>query len=286
MSGALFGLTAGIGLVLVLLAVTTVASPRPRGPGWAGRADQLIRSAGASGLGPGALAGACAACGLLTGLLVLVVSASTTLAVVFAALVAPAPIVVLRRRARQRQDALRAVWPDVVDDLASSVRAGLALPEALAAVGARVPPDLAAAFAQFDVDYRASGRFGESLDALKHRLSDPVADRIVEALRVAREVGGSDLGVLLRSLSTFLREDARTRGELEARQSWTVNGARVAAAAPWLTLLMLSTRPEAVRAYDTRGGVVVLLVGAVVTFVAYRAMLRVGRLPVEPRVLR
>ena len=42
---------------------------------------------------------------------------------------------------------------------------------------------------------------------------------------MARQVGGSELGRLLRTLSAFLRADARTRGEIEARQSWTVNAA-------------------------------------------------------------
>ena len=37
----------------------------------------------------------------------------------------------------------------------------------------------------------------------------------------------------------MLREDLRTRGELRARQSWTVNGARVAVCAPWLVLALL-----------------------------------------------
>ena len=85
-------------------------------------------------------------------------------------------------------------------------------------------------------DYRATGRFHDCLDRLKDRLSDPVADRIIESLRIAREVGGSDLGRLLRTLSAFLREDARTRAELETRQSWTVNAARLAVAAPWIVL--------------------------------------------------
>ena len=53
---------------------------------------------------------------------------------------------------------------------------------------------------------------------------------------MAREVGGTDLGRLLRTLSAFLREDARTRAELETRQGWTVNAARLAVAAPWIVL--------------------------------------------------
>ena len=178
------------------------------------------------------------------------------------------------------------MWPDVVDNLASGVRAGMSLPEALTQLGVRGPEALRPAFQRFGEDYRATGRFDACLDRLKAQLADPVADRIVESLRVAREVGGSDLGRLLRTLSAFLREDARTRSELETRQGWTVNAARLAVAAPWVVLGMLATRPEAVQAYDSGSGVVVLAVGGAVCFAAYRLMLRIGRLPDEERVLR
>ena len=195
-----------------------------------------------------------------------------------------APITVLRARRRRRIDALGSAWPDVVDDLTSAVRAGLALPEALAQVGLRGPVELRPAFAAFAADYRAGGRFSDSMNALKDRLADPVGDRVVEALRVARDVGGNDLGGLLRTLSGFLREDARTRGELVARQAWTVNGARVAVAAPWVVLGMLALRPPAVAAYNTPAGAAVLAGGAGSCLVAYRLMVRIGRLPSEPRV--
>ena len=99
-----------------------------------------------------------------------------------------------------------------------------------------------------------SGRFGDALDRLKDRLADPVGDRVVESLRVAREVGGGDLGRLLRSLSGFLRDDARTRSELESRQAWTVNGARLAVAAPWLVLLLMCFQPEVIHRYSTGAG--------------------------------
>jgi tight adherence protein B len=142
------------------------------------------------------------------------------------------------------------------------------------------------AFTSFAQDFRATGRFEDCLDALKARLADPVADRIVESLRVTREVGGSDLGRVLRTLSAFLREDAHTRGELEARQSWTVNAARLAVVAPWVVLVLLSTRAEAAAAYNSPAGVTVLAFGGLSTVFAYRLMVRVGRLPVEARVMR
>lgn len=141
-------------------------------------------------------------------------------------------------------------------------------------------------FASFAEDYRTSGRFQDCLDRLKDRLGDPVGDRLIESLRIAREVGGSDLGRLLRTLSTFLREDARTRAELETRQGWTVNAARLATAAPWVVLAMLSLQRDSLQAYSTPAGVLVLAIGAGVTVVAYRLMIRIGGLPDDERVLR
>ncbi len=91
---------------------------------------------------------------------------------------------------------------------------------------------------------------------------------------------------MLRTLSSFLREDARTRAELETRQGWTVNAARLAVAAPWVVLAMMSIQHDSLRAYSSPAGVAILAVGGTVCVVAYRVMVRIGRLPEEERVLR
>ncbi len=247
---------------------------------------RMLVQAGLPSVSPLSLVLTCAGTAATAGLLVLAVSQAPAIALCFTALAGWAPVAAVRSRGRKRRALLREVWPEVVDNLASGVRAGLSLPEALAQVGDRGPEPLRPAFAAFARDYRTTGRFGPALDALKARLADPVADRICEALRLTREVGGCDLGRLLRTLSAFLREDARTRAELQARQSWTVNAARLAVAAPWAVLALLSTRPESVRAYNSGAGAVVLAVGAAVSAVAYRLMVRIGRLPEEQRVLR
>ena len=284
--GTLLGLCLGLGLLMVAWA--RVAPDRAwdlrASGGRPGRLDLLLAEAGMSTVPPWALLASCATLGLLATLTVVGVSRSSTVSLAFGALALVAPLNVVRARRRRRIGALGAAWPDVVDDLTSAVRAGLALPEALAQVGVRGPAELRHAFAAFAADYRAGGRFSDSLDALKDQLADPVGDRVVEALRVAREVGGNDLGGLLRTLSGFLREDARTRGELLGRQAWTVNGARVAVAAPWVVLGMLALRPAAVAAYDTTAGAAILIGGAGACLVAYRLMVRIGRLPTEPRV--
>ena len=285
--GPLLGLLLGIGLLLVWQSGDRrpVRPPHSR-PTWQQRTGELLVQAGIEGVTPAQLVGVSAGLGLVVSVLVLGTSQVPSLAVLFGAFAALLPLVLVRRRRAQRAGELREVWPEAVDNLASVVRAGLSLPEALTQLGARGPEQLRSPFHRFGEDYRATGRFGESLDRLKAGLADPVGDRVVESLRMAREVGGTDLGRLLRTLSSFLREDARTRSELETRQGWTVNAARLALAAPWVLLLLLSTQPDAVQAYNTPAGTLVLLVGGGVSFAAYRAMLRIARLPTERRVLR
>lgn len=196
------------------------------------------------------------------------------------------PVLVLRSAARRRTTAMREVWPEAVDHVNSAIRAGLSLPEALVQLSRKGPEELRPAFTEFALDYQTSGDFANSLDRLKVRLADPVGDRIVEALRITRDVGGTDLGSLLRTLSSFLREDARTRAELEARQSWTINAARLALVAPWVVLGLMATRPQAAQAYDSTMGLALIVVGAGVSLIAYRVMLQIARLPQDERVLR
>jgi tight adherence protein B len=285
--GVVVGLLLGAGLVCVWWSTWAPPAPRPqRGDRWRARTQDVLVQAGAPQVTPGALVVASLGLGFLVLLVGVAVTRSPAISGCFALMAAGGPAALVRGRARKRAGRLRDVWPEVVDHLGSGIRAGLSLPEALSQLGDRGPVELREPFLAFAEDYRATGRFGDCLDRLKDRLADPVADRIVEALRITRDVGGTDLGRLLRTLSGFLREDARTRGELEARQSWTVYAARLAVAAPWIVLALLGTRPEAARAYDTGAGLVVLVGGGACSVVAYLLMIRIGRLPEDPRVLR
>ncbi|WP_427383465.1 type II secretion system F family protein [Janibacter sp. G56] len=286
------GLLLGAGLFLVYWSFwprpvpAAAAEGQARRPSVEDRITDALVQAGYESIGARTLLTACVIAFVLVFLLFFLMTKVAAIAACFAAMAAWAPIALMRMRARRRRASLRDLWPDAVDNITSAVRAGLALPEALAQLAHRGPEDLRPAFADFAHDYRTTGRFNDCLDRLKDRLADPVGDRLIESLRIAREVGGSDLGLLLRTLSVFLREDARTRSELETRQSWTVNAARLAVAAPWIVLAMMSTRGDAVRAYSSGAGALVLAVGAAASIIAYRLMLWIGRLSEDRRVLR
>jgi tight adherence protein B len=193
------------------------------------------------------------------------------------------PLAIVNWRAAARRKANRVVWPDIVDHLVSAVRSGLALPDSVVSLASTGPLPTRQAFAEFESDYRLTGNFSLCLDLLKTRLADPVADRILETLRMSREVGGSELTTVLRNLASYLRQDAAIRSEVEARQSWVMNAARLGVAAPWIVLLLLASRPEATAAYNTPTGLGLIVGGLAVSVVAYRIMLGLGKLPEEHR---
>nr|WP_246315612.1 type II secretion system F family protein [Kineococcus aurantiacus] len=260
---------------------------RPARPAARRRAGvrDLLAAAGWTDVPVAVFVAGCLVAGVLAGVLVLALTAVPVLGGGAALAAGHAPVALARHRARARREDAAAEWPDAVDALAASVRAGAPLPDAVAALAVRGPHRFRPAFARFAVGHRASGAFETELESLRTELADPVFDRLAATLRMTRQVGGSDLGATLRTLSGYLREDRRTRGELLARQSWTVSAARLAVAAPWIVLALLATRPGTLAAYGDATGAAVLVAGAAVSTGAYRLMLRLGRLPEPRRVL-
>lgn len=279
-AAAILGVGIGLG---VLLALSARWWPAPeRSPARPGAVRRRLAAAGLATVPPGLFVAASAAAALAAGGLVLALTGILAFAGASAVVAAAAPTVMLASRARRRREATAVAWPDVADQLVSAIRAGLALPEAIAALAETGPPPTRAAFAGFAEQYRRTGNAGLALDELKERLGDPVADRLVETLRLAREVGGAELTSVLRALSAWLRQDQAARAEAAARRSWIVVAARLGLVAPWAVLALLSTRPEAAAAYNTPAGIVVVACCLGASVVAYRIMLRVGRLP-EPK---
>ena len=177
------------------------------------------------------------------------------------------------------------VWPDVVDDLASAIRAGLSLPQAIFELCDSGPEQLRSAFRLCRNQYHATGDFKAGLNLISQELKNPQADKFVASIQIAHEVGGADLGLLLRTLSEVMREEIALRSEIVARQSWTVNGAKLAVTAPWVTALVLSTRDSAANVYRSPGGIRMLAMCAVVSIFAYLAMMKIAELPAEKRLM-
>lgn len=289
MIAAVWGLILGAGVVL---AVSPWLSPRRASGVRRVRRDpprplrplrESLAQAGLTRLSPAVVIVVSFVIGVAAGAVVLALAPVAVLAAAAALAATATPFAVIAGRARSRRREVRAVWPDAIDHLVGALRSGAPLGEALCELAESGPLPLRPAFAGFAADFRTTTQLVVALDELKDRMADPVADRVIETMRLAREVGGSELPAVLRALAAHLRADAAIRSEVEARQMWVVSAARLGVAAPWLVLLLLAARPEAVHAYNSPLGAVVLLLGFVVTVVAYRIMLALGRLPAERR---
>src|SRR5690606_20405655 len=110
---------------------STTPPPRRRSDGRS-RTRELLLQAGIEGVTPGQFVTVSAVLGVVGGLAMLAVSRSWVVAAAFAVITALAPRALVSVRRRRRQNELREVWPEVVDNLASAVRAGMSLPEAVA----------------------------------------------------------------------------------------------------------------------------------------------------------
>lgn len=191
-----------------------------------------------------------------------------------------------KNRDMKRIRAAQEAWPQALTTTIAYLRSGASLGEGLIALSTRGPVALRAPFMAFAQTYRSTGNIRTSLDVLRREAADPLADRVCAALLLAHEVGAADLVRVLDRMCGSIRSDLRTRREVEARWSWTVVAARLAAVAPWVVLFLMLAKPEGRAAFASSEGRAVVLIGAMLTFVGYRAMLRAGRLPVPARLQR
>ena len=284
----LLGAVGGIGVVL--LASPWLWPRRTPGPpsrrGWSDAVADRLARAGFPRMAPGMFVAMSTVIGAVTASLVLALTGLTAIATLSLVVGGCAPWTIAGWRARSRRQAVRGLWPEVVDHLVASIRAGMPLPDALASLAERGPAPLRPGFLRFEERWRRTGTVGPALDDLKAHFADPTADRLIEVLRMAREVGGTELPGVLRDLAAHLRQDLALRAEVEARQGWVTNAGKLGLAAPWVVLALLATRPEAARAYATAQGTLLLLGAAGLTLLAYRVMLVIGRLPEDRRWFR
>ena len=275
--------------VLAALAVSLVysgitAPPMGRRAPLTQRLDELAAESGVSGLTGARLIAAAVAAALVAFVVISGITGSAPIAIVVATAGGVWPFGWVRGMRSRRRRRFRDAWPDALAALVASVRSGTSLAEACIDLGRRGPEPLRDGFMAFTTTYLSSGSFPTAIARMRDEMADPIADRVGLALQVAYEVGGTDLVRVLRATSDFVRDDIRVRKEIEARWSWTVTAARVAAAAPWIVLIMMATRPEAAAAYDSPMGLAVIAAGAAITFLGYRLMLRAGRLPEDRRL--
>ncbi len=226
-----------------------------------------------------------AACTVL-GLWSFAISRLVIFSVCIAVLVGAFGFELLVGRARNRRREIAKMWPEVLDSLASAEVAGIGLVEAFADLAEHAPASLQAHFVRANAKLIAGFGFDRVMRELKTEVGEVHADRLIELVRMVHEIGSTGYHSLLREQSRSLRADLALSAEIETKQSWVLGTAKLALAAPWLIVALLSSRFENAAVYSSSGGSAILLGGLLLSAFAYWLIHRLGSLPQSPRVLR
>ncbi|MBW3659261.1 MAG: type II secretion system F family protein [Actinobacteria bacterium] len=223
--------------------------------------------------------------GVATFLLVTLLTATPAVAIVPAVAVGALPRAGFARRRARRMRELSEAWPDGVRDLLAAISAGMSLNQAVVSLSQTGPAALREAFGRYPSLARMVGVV-PALEVVKEELADPTSDRIIEVLILAHEKGGHLLSEILRDLAEATTKDVRA---LEAIQTESLEqriNARAVFVLPWAVLLVLTLRPGYFRDfYRSGGGVLVVVVGALLSLLGLWLVTRLAREPVERRVL-
>ena len=186
------------------------------------------------------------------------------------------PIVALASARNRRRQRARALWPDVIDSIRVALRSGSTLADAVTAAATIVPREWRTAWTELESNLRRGSDVDSAMRRLQRALADPIADRVVESIVVAREYGGTALPAVLAELGRSVRRESAMRHEVQSRQSWVRHAATLGVVSPWVVLALLSSKPENREAYSTIAGTLLIVVSAGVTAVAYFVMRALG----------
>lgn len=217
------------------------------------------------------------------GVMVVAIVPIPVLSVLSSAAMVLAGFAYLRQQREARFHRLQQAWPGVIDHLRAGIRSGSDVTAAVMALPDTLPSEINRPVWEFRHNIRRGYDTDQALSELSSRLANPVGDRVCEVLRMAHEVGGTDLPTVLLQLQQSVRSDIAVREDARAAQSWIRSAALLALCAPWIVLLVIGTREQTLTAYQSLEGTLILVVGAVVSVVAYRMMKSIGALPVASR---
>jgi tight adherence protein B len=192
----------------------------------------------------------------------------------------------LKQLANQRSEHLTQIWPEVIDHLVAGLYSGLSISEALSELAIRGPEVIRADFSWFNNELRNGSEFTDAINRLRNKFAHHGSDQIFEALLLSKTLGGGELLNTLRTLGSFQREDLILNKEIAIKHGWIKNSAHISAAAPWVLLIMIGTQSGTATAFATPKGLMILIAGIAMTFLAYLWMSKISKLPVAPRVFR
>ena len=190
-----------------------------------------------------------------------------------------APTMIVRRRNRRRDQATQERLAEAVSLIASAMRSGRSLQQAIELAATELDPLLGSTFRRLADRTGLGDPMDEAIDAWARDVGGPDARLVAGVLKLHRRTGGS-LAVSLENLAGTLRDRRASSRELESLTAQARLSATILGLLPIGFFLFLSAiaRRDLEVAYETPTGVAAIAVGFGLQGAAYvwiRHLLRV-----------
>lgn len=209
---------------------------RPRGPGLLERLEREARQAGLN-LTRRHLALAFGTSVGLAALFALAGDLTSAAALLLLGLVGP--LLLVRHRARARAARFAEQLPETLRLMASVIRAGGTLYQAVQTVVQQAPQPMRGEFLRVERAMQLQVSAGDALAMIRERVGLPEFTSVVVACKVAGEAG-ADLDRVLESISRELVEDRQFLSALEAASAEGKASARLVTAVPLVVMAIVS----------------------------------------------
>ena len=191
------------------------------------------------------------------------------------------PNLLLKKKSEKIKELKMQQWLYFLDNMASATKAGFPIKESLAqALNSTEDPlkkDLFPAL----IEMNRSNQVSKVIPILKTNVTDEIGKNVVKIIELVHFLGASDFSKILSILSNSSREFHELISELKVKQTWVLNGAKIAIVAPWVVLLALWTQENVRDSYQTINGQIVLFLVALLGIAGYLVMQKIGSLEIR-----
>lgn len=180
---------------------------------------------------------------------------------------------------------VKAAMPSLVELYCSAIQSGISMEDSFSYISEFKTEGLEDELRRVNLDLAKGKGFIQVLDDLRKTLDCDEADRFVAILKLAHFTGGQSLVSSLQSLAAEARQSNISQGAIDARLGAILIVAKLGLLAPWVLVGVLSVNDQSRAAYLSDAGGILLLVGFLISVVAYRLVMLAGRQFTPARIL-
>jgi tight adherence protein B len=186
----------------------------------------------------------------------------------------------LARRMKKREEA----WPQFEELYISALQSGISPTDAFSHASDFGQLEFQRELTQLVADLDRGMRLEQALRNFGKALDLSYSDLFIEIVVLAHETGGQNLINALKEHSDSVRDDEVAKGSVIARTGAILNVAKLGLLAPWILLAVLSGNQGNRDAYNSVEGQLLLVGGFALSLLAFRLVVKAGKLPELPRV--